>query len=233
MKKLSAILLTLILVLALGTMAVSAEKADSPEVKGVVSSIEVKDKKGEKVSLEILPIDGKVTTNFQSALKDLKKEANDNTLKVVGQYDVKTIGNPEFPVTVTLGVLGISNNSKAYIMIEEGTVQPTAAALDSKVMALNAVNARALSAVQNLAVNTINTAGVKVLETTVVDGKVTFTLEKQVKKFSIVVDGTTAQNVEKENSITSPQTGSNTVAVAVTVIFALVAAAFAFKKVRA
>ena len=98
-------------------------------------------------------------------------------------------------------------------MIEEGTVQPTAAALDSKVMALNAVNARALSAVQNLAVNTINTAGVKVLETTVVDGKVTFTLEKQVKKFSIVVDGTTAQNVEKENSITSPQTGSNTAAV--------------------
>ena len=233
MKKLSAILLTLILILALGTMAVSAEKADSPEVKGVVSSIEVKDKKGEKVSLEILPIDGKVTTNFQSALKDLKKEANDNTLKVVGQYDVKTLGNPEFPVNVTLGVLGISNNSKAYIMIEEGTVQPTAAALDSKVMALNAVNARALSAVQNLAVNTINTAGVKVLETTVVDGKVTFTLEKQVKKFSIVVDGTTAQNVEKENSITSPQTGSNTAAVAVTVIFALVAAAFAFKKVRA
>ena len=233
MKKLSAILLTLILVLALGTMAVSAEKADSPEVKGVVSSIEVKDKKGEKVSLEILPIDGKVTTNFQSALKDLKKEANDNTLKVVGQYDVKTLGNPEFPVNVTLGVLGISNNSKAYIMIEEGTAQPTAAAVDSKVMALNAVNARALSAVQNLAVNTINTAGVKVLETTVVDGKVTFTLEKQVKKFSIVVDGTTAQNVEKENSITSPQTGSNTAAVAVTVIFALVAAAFAFKKVRA
>lgn len=233
MKKLSAILLTLILVLALGTMAVSAEKADSPEVKGVVSSIEVKDKKGEKVSLEILPIDGKVTTNFQSALKDLKKEANDNTLKVVGQYDVKTLGNPEFPVNVTLGVLGISNNSKAYIMIEEGTAQPTAAAVDSKVMALNAVNARALSAVQNLAVNTINTAGVKVLETTVVDGKVTFTLEKQVKKFSIVVDGTTAQNVEKENSITSPQTGNNTAAIAVTVIFALAAAAFAFKKVRA
>ena len=233
MKKLSAILLTLILVLALGTMAVSAEKANSPEVKGVVSSIEAKDKAGNIVSLEIVPIDGKVTTNFQSALKDLKKETNDNTLKVVGQYDVKKIGNPEFPVTVTLNVLGISEKSKVYIMIEEGTVQPTAAAVDSKVMSLSAVNARALSAVQNLAVNTINTAGVKVLETTVVDSKVTFTLEKQVKRFSIVVDGTTAQNVEKENSITSPQTGNNTAAIAVTVVFALVAAAFAFKKVRA
>lgn len=233
MKKLSAILLTLILVLALGTMAVSAEKANSPEVKGVVSSIEAKDKAGNIVSLEIVPIDGKVTTNFQSALKDLKKETNDNTLKVVGQYDVKKIGNPEFPVTVTLNVLGISEKSKVYIMIEEGTVQPTAAAVDSKVMALSAVNARALSAVQNLAVNTINTAGVKVLETTVVDSKVTFTLERQVKRFSIVVDGATAQNVEKENSITSPQTGNNTAAIAVTVVFALVAAAFAFKKVRA
>lgn len=197
MKKLSAILLTLILVLALGTMAVSAEKADSPEVKGIVSSIEAIDNAAKEVSIEILPIEGKVTTNFQNGLKDLKKDKGDNTLKVAGQYDVKIIGEPEFPVTVTLSVLGISENSKVYIMVEE------------------------------------ENSNVRVLTATVKSGKVTFVLERKVKRFAIVVDGVTAQNVEKENNITSPQTGNNTTAMAITFVLALVAAAFAFKKVHA
>lgn len=195
MKKILTVLLALVLVFAMGTMAVSAATA-SPEVNGVISGTEIKDKGDKDVAMKFEKIDGKVTSEFQSELKDLKKESGDNNLKVVAQYDVKIEGTPEYPVKVTLDVLGVSAASKVYVMVQEGN-------------------------------------NVKTIETTVVEGKITFTVENAIQKIAIVVDKTTATNVEKANNVLSPQTGDMSVMVAVMGVLALVAAGFVFKKVKA
>lgn len=195
MKKTLAILLTIILVLAMGTMAVSAASA-SPEVNGVISGAEIKDKQEKDVDMDFEKIDGKVTTEFQDNLKELKKESGVDNLKVVAQYNVKAQGNPEYPVKVTLDVLGVSADSKVYVMVQEDN-------------------------------------NVKTIETKVVNGKITFSIEKAIQKFAIVVDKATAQNVEKENNVLSPQTGDFSMAVVVMGVIALMAVAFGFKKVKA
>jgi LPXTG-motif cell wall-anchored protein len=196
MKKTLAILLTLVLVFAMGTMAVSAATSASPEVNGIISGTEIKDADSKDVSVEFVKIDGKVATEFQNELKDLKKESGDNNIKVVAQYEVKTEGTPKYPLTVTLDVLGVSASSKVYVMVKEG---------DS----------------------------VKTIETTVVNGKITFTVENAIQKIAIVTDKATATNVEKENNVLSPQTGDASVMVAVMGVLAFVAAGFVFKKVKA
>jgi len=195
MKKLLAVLLAMVLVFAMGTMAVSAASA-SPEVNGIISGTEIKDADSKEVEIDFEKIDGKVTKDFQEGLKDLKKESGEDNLKVVAQYDVKTEGTPKYPVTVTLDVLGVSSSSKVYVMVQEGD-------------------------------------NVKAIETTVVDGKITFTIEKAISRIAIVADKTTATNVEKANNVLSPQTGDNFVMVAVMGVMALVAAGFVFKKVNA
>lgn len=195
MKKILAVLLTMVLVLAMGTMAVSAADA-SPEVNGIISGTEIKDADSKDVEIDFEKIDGKVTTDFQEGLKDLKKESGDNNLKVVAQYDVKTEGTPKYPVSVTLDVLGVSDSSKVYVMVQEGS-------------------------------------NVKAIETTVVNGKITFKVENAISKIAIVVDKATAANVEKENNVLSPQTGDFSVMVAVMGVLAAVAAGFVFKKVKA
>lgn len=195
MKKTLAILLTIILVLAMGTMAVSAASA-SPEVNGVISGAEIKDKQEKDVDMDFEKIDGKVTTEFQDNVKELKKESGVDNLKVVAQYNVKAQGNPEYPVKVTLDVLGVSADSKVYVMVQEDN-------------------------------------NVKTIETKVVNGKITFSIEKAIQKFAIVVDKATAQNVEKENNVLSPQTGDFSMAVVVMGVIALMAVAFGFKKVKA
>ena len=195
MKKILTVLLAVALVFAMGTMAVSAATA-SPEVNGVISGTEIKDKSDKDVAMKFEKIDGKVTSEFQNELKDLKKESDDNNLKVVAQYEVKTEGTPEYPVKVTLDVLGVSAASKVYVMVQEGN-------------------------------------NVKTIETTVVEGKITFTVESAIQKIAIVVDKTTATNVEKANNVLSPQTGDMSVMVAVMGVLAIVAAGFVFKKVKA
>ena len=196
MKKTLAILLTLVLVFAMGTMAVSAATSASPEVNGIISGTEIKDADSKDVSVEFVKIDGKVATEFQNELKDLKKESGDNNIKVVAQYEVKTEGTPKYPLTVTLDVLGVSASSKVYVMVKEGD-------------------------------------NVKTIETTVVNGKITFTVENAIQKIAIVTDKATATNVEKENNVLSPQTGDASVMVAVMGVLAFVAAGFVFKKVKA
>ena len=196
MKKTLAILLTLVLVFAMGTMAVSAATSASPEVNGIISGTEIKDADSKDVSVEFVKIDGKVATEFQNELKDLKKESGDNNIKVVAQYEVKTEGTPKYPLTVTLDVLGVSASSKVYVMVKEGN-------------------------------------NVKTIETTVVNGKITFTVENAIQKIAIVTDKATATNVEKENNVLSPQTGDASVMVAVMGVLAFVAAGFVFKKVKA
>lgn len=196
MKKTLAILLTLVLVFAMGTMAVSAATSASPEVNGIISGTEIKDADSKDVSVEFVKIDGKVATEFQNELKDLKKESGDNNIKVVAQYEVKTEGTPKYPLTVTLDVLGVSASSKVYVMVKEGN-------------------------------------NVKTIETTVVNGKITFTVENAIQKIAIVTDKATATNVEKENNVLSPQTGDASVMVAVMGVMAIVAAGFVFKKVKA
>ena len=195
MKKILAVLLTLVLVFAMGTMAVCAATA-SPEVNGIISGTEIKDADGADVSIKFEKIDGKVTTEFQKELKDLKKESEDSNIKVVAQYEVKTEGTPKYPVTVTLDVLGVSTSSKVYVMVKEGS-------------------------------------NVKTIETTVVNGKITFTIDNAIQKIAIVTDKATATNVEKENNVLSPQTGDASLLVVVMGVLAIVAAGFVFKKVKA
>ena len=209
MKKILAVLLTLVLVFAMGTMAVCAATA-SPEVNGIISGTEIKDADGADASIKFEKIDGKVTTEFQKELKDLKKESEDSNIKVVAQYEVKTEGTPKYPVTVTLDVLGVSASSKVYVMVQEGS-------------------------------------NVKTIETTVVNGKITFTIdsvistytklcftrENAIQKIAIVTDKATATNVEKENNVLSPQTGDASLLVVVMGVLAVVAAGFVFKKVKA
>lgn len=195
MKKILAVLLTLVLVFAMGTMAVCAATA-SPEVNGIISGTEIKDADGADASIKFEKIDGKVTTEFQNELKDLKKESEDSNIKVVAQYEVKTEGTPKYPVTVTLDVLGVSASSKVYVMVQEGS-------------------------------------NVKTIETTVVNGKITFTIDNAIQKIAIVTDKATATNVEKENNVLSPQTGDASLLVVVMGVLAVVAAGFVFKKVKA
>lgn len=195
MKKILAVLLTLVLVFAMGTMAVCAATA-SPEVNGIISGTEIKDADGADASIKFEKIDGKVTTEFQKELKDLKKESEDSNIKVVAQYEVKTEGAPKYPVTVTLDVLGVSASSKVYVMVQEGS-------------------------------------NVKTIETTVVNGKITFTIDNAIQKIAIVTDKATATNVEKENNVLSPQTGDASLLVVVMGVLAIVAAGFVFKKVKA
>lgn len=195
MKKILAVLLTLVLVFAIGTMAVSAATA-SPEVNGIISGTEIKDADSKDVAVDFEKIDGKVTTEFQNELKDLKKESGDNNVKVVAQYEVKVEGTPKYPLTVTLDVLGVSASSKVYVMVQEGS-------------------------------------NVKTIETTVVNGKITFTIDNAIQKIAIVTDKATATNVEKENNVLSPQTGDASLLVVVMGVLAVVAAGFVFKKVKA
>ena len=196
MKKTLAILLTLVLVFAMGTMAVSAATTASPEVNGIISGTEIKDSDNKDVVVSFEKIDGKVTKEFQEELKDLKKESGDNDVKVVAQYEVKIEGTPKYPLSVTLDVLGVSTSSKVYVMVKEGE-------------------------------------NVKTIETTVVNGKITFTIENAIQKIAIVTDKATATNVEKENNVLSPQTGDASLLVVVMGVLAAVAAGFVFKKVKA
>lgn len=75
-------------------------------------------------------------------------------------------------------------------------------------------------------------SAVKAIETVVMNGKISFTIDKTIQKIAIVVDKQTATNVEKENNVLSPQTSDSSLVVFIG-IFAAAMAGFAIKKVRA
>ena len=76
-------------------------------------------------------------------------------------------------------------------------------------------------------------SNIKAIETTVTDGKISFTVDSAIQKIAIVVDKQTAANVEKENNVLSPQTSDVSLFVAVMGVLVAVMAGFAFKKVKA
>ncbi len=197
MKKVLACLLVVVLAFCMTVISVSAA-TPSPETNGIVSGIKVTDKNDQTVSFKLNKIDGKVTQEFQTELKELKKETNDDTLKVVAQYDATVADNAEFPVSVTLDVLGVSASSKVYVMVKER-----------------------------------NNGALKVFETTLQKGKITFTLDAPIESLAITTDKATAAQVEKENNVLSPQTSDASTFVIIAGVLSVLALGFVFKKVKA
>lgn len=195
MKKLLAVLLTMVLVVSGGLIGVSAAN-DSPEAEGVISGSQAQDATGNKVEIKFEKIDGKVIKDFADELDNLKKETGNNDLKVVDQFKVEINGKPKYPVDIVLDVLGVSKSSKAFILVETAD------------------------------------GNIKAIEVTVKKGKLSFTITENIKKLAIVVDKKTAQNVEDENDVKSPQTSDYTTVPFVMVFAALVGAAFVFKAKR-
>lgn len=127
MKKVLAFLLTVVLVVSASVCVAFA--ASSPEAQGVISGITAIDANNQETKVSFEKIDGKVNKNFYNTLQGLKDEEKDSTLKVVGHFEVEVDGKPEYPLTVTLDVLGISKSSKVFVMLQKGketvVVEPT------------------------------------------------------------------------------------------------------------
>ncbi len=118
MKKVLAFLLTVVLVATAGICVAFA--APSAEAQGVISGITAIDADKNEADVSVEKIDGKVNKYFYKTLQGLKDEAKDKSLKVVGHYDVEVEGEPEYPLTITLDVLGISKSSKVFILLQNG-----------------------------------------------------------------------------------------------------------------
>ncbi len=73
---------------------------------------------------------------------------------------------------------------------------------------------------------------VKVVTPTIKNGKLIFELEEAIDKLALVVDGKTADKVEEENDVLSPQT-SDSIGYVVMLFVAAVAMLFVSKKVKA
>ena len=78
-----------------------------------------------------------------------------------------------------------------------------------------------------------NEDGVKVIIPKVEKGKIIFDLPKGFDRLAIVMDGKSALQVEKENGITSPQTGDVTTYAVVLMAIMSLAIVFVSKKVKA
>ncbi|MBQ4120227.1 MAG: hypothetical protein IJD45_07565 [Clostridia bacterium] len=192
MKKILALLLTVVLVAVMG---VTVYAAPSAEAQGVISGMTVVDSNDDDVSFALKKIDGKVNKYFYNTLTELKTEKGDKSLKVVGHYDVEVEGEPEYPLTVTLKVLGISKTSSVYILAQKGK-------------------------------------GVVVITPEIDGNKLTFTVDEEFEKLAVVTDGKTADKVEKENDVLSPQTADMSVYVAIAAFISLVAIAIIPKKIK-
>ena len=109
MKKVLAFLLTVVLVVSASVCVAFA--ASSPEAQGVISGVTAIDTNNQEAKVSFEKIDGKVNKNFYNTLQGLKDEEK------------------EYPLTVTLDVLGISKSSKVFVMLQKGketvAVEPT------------------------------------------------------------------------------------------------------------
>lgn len=68
---------------------------------------------------------------------------------------------------------------------------------------------------------------------TVKDGKIMFSLEEKIDKIALVTDGKTADKVEEETGVKSPQTADASVFVMIAMFVSAICAAFVSKKVKA
>lgn len=133
MKKALAVILTVIVVLGCAVIGVSAEK--SPTANGVVSNITATDKDSKPVDFQLIRIEGKVLPDFAEGLKELKEDTGKTNIKIVDQYKIIS-GDAKYPVTVELGVLGVTEGSVVYILVmdDKGNVEKIeATAKDSKI----------------------------------------------------------------------------------------------------
>ena len=117
MKKVLALTLMVVLFAAIG---VTVFATPSSEAQGIVSGIIVIDGDDAEVSFVVNKIDGKVNKHFQESLTELKNKEDEKSLKVVGHYDIELDDDAQYPLTVTLNVLGISDNSSVYILAQNG-----------------------------------------------------------------------------------------------------------------
>ncbi len=133
MKKILAFLLTVVLVMSASVCVAFA--APSAEAQGVISGIAATDSNEKEVAVEVEKIDGKVNKHFYNTLTGLKSETKNKTLKVVGHYTVNVDGNPEYPLSIVLDVLGISASSKVFVLLQKGkeVVSVTPTVKDGKV----------------------------------------------------------------------------------------------------
>ena len=117
MKKVLAILLMVVLVAAMG---ITAYAAPSAEAQGVISGVTAVDGDDNEVNFAVDKIDGKVSKDFQDTVADLKTEKGDKSLKVVGHYNVEVDEDANYPLSVSVNVLGVSKNSSVYILAQKG-----------------------------------------------------------------------------------------------------------------
>ena len=118
MKKVLAFLLTVMLVATASVCVAFA--APSVEAQGIISGITAIDADDNEAAVTVEKIDSKVNKNFYDTLQGLKDETKDKSLKVVGHFDVEVEGEPEYPLTITLDVLGISKSSNVYVLVQNG-----------------------------------------------------------------------------------------------------------------
>ena len=226
MRKILAIVVILAVALSLGVTVVSA--APSAEAEGVVSAVKAEDAKGENVSIEVYSIDEKVSSTLQTGLANVKKETGNKDLKIVDHFEVEVEGKPTFPITVTLHVLGIKKDSVVYVLAENDPTTVVSAPAQNTVKTLQVNSLNLLAKVMPTAKTTVET-----IKPTVEDGKITFKLEKGIKKLAIVTDVKTAEVIEKENNVKSPQTADKVDFVVFAMMIAVVALLFVSKKVKA
>lgn len=127
MKKFLSVLVALILVVSGFAFTVSA--APSPEVKDVITIVDILDEEGQKAAVELIQI------TFDK-LDDLLKPTDKNE-SVIGQYTIKVIGTIKGKIKVIAEIVGVKSTSTVYIMAKkaDGTVVkiPAVVTADGKV----------------------------------------------------------------------------------------------------
>ena len=232
MKKVLAVLLTAIL--AVSALTVAATSVSPEKSSGVIVSVTGEDADGSALELAVEPtkIDQDVYTN---ALENLKKEVNDDNLKIVDQKQLvfKEGKDPKFPLTVVLNVPGVKPTSKVYVLFKAGENQAEGLsnkAADGEVIGLSAATSFKII---NLAEAT---GGVEKLDAKAGTDKVTATFNA-LGEFVLVTDAQTVTSIadaaKDETKAPSPQTSDKATPVMVA-FFAVVAVAavVSVKKLR-
>ena len=232
MKKVLAVLLTAIL--AVSALTVAATSVSPEKSSGVIVSVTGEDADGSALELAVEPtkIDQDVYTN---ALENLKKEVNDDNLKIVDQKQLvfKEGKDPKFPLTVVLNVPGVKPTSKVYVLFKAFENQAeglSATAADGEVIGLSA---KTSFKIINLAEAT---GGVEELDAKAGKDKVTATFNA-LGEFVLVTDAQTVTSIadaaKDETKAPSPQTSDKATPVMVA-FFAVVAVAavVSVKKLR-
>lgn len=126
MKKVLAFLLVAVLVVSASVCVAFA--APSKEAQGIISGIAGIDANENEVSVKVEKKDNKTDKDFQKTLTTLKDDEDDKSLKVVGQFNIEVEEDAEYPLTVTLDVLGVSKSSNVYVLVKKGNEVVTVAA---------------------------------------------------------------------------------------------------------